>query len=301
MKLLYKNMDIYSQIQLKECIYESNCCNRLNYLRILFEDDTHKFDSFGMQINDEISILTGEINTGKMFVNEIRPVSNGYEIIAKSAQAESWNVFHSKKWNKVHFKQIMQDIAEWHGMDCEFYGIKDAIFNEKEQQGVKDFAFAAQIAMLEGCILVFYNNKLIVSSEQYLESQDANSSIEIDSGDIYISKKVVYSSCLVTDGNITGIYKIDEGNLSIQKNFFKFEDKGMAERYAKNILRYQNKDAYRGTITINDMIDIYSAGSVVEIISSEYMSANGKAFIYRIRNDIVQGKTKIWFRKCLEY
>lgn len=299
MQLYYKGVDIYSDIQIVEGVYEGYCSNHFNYLRVLFEDENHKMDSYGMCIDDEICAVNGSMNTGIMYVNSIVPKSTGYEIIARSVKAEEWKVASQLSWNHVTFKQIMQDVAAQYNMPVEFHGVKDYVYNKKSQGTSSDFSFIASVASLEGCVIVVHNKKIIVASERYLEEQTANSTLNVDNCNPQIHKSVQYDGCMVYGNTIKGSFKVNTSGRYINMKIEDVDSKGQAERLAMNILRHKNKMAYYGTFVEDSILDQYAAGSVLNIDSVDYKTVCGKAIVYRIRFDFAKNKSKVWFRKCL--
>ncbi len=302
MEILYKGTNIYDEVQVTECIYESCCCNKSNYLRIRFSDESYKFDSYGMEINDAVRVKDGDIDSKDLYVNDIVPLSGSFEIIAKSLKADAYRGMTDKKWNGVQFKQVMNDIAGRHGMTCDFYGVPNSSYKNLTQYRERDFDFAAKIAVLEGCVIVIYDGKMIVSRERYLEKGETKKQLDIDTYTHSIRRSGMNHSMTVytEDQSISGKYQISGGDANLVQ-IMEVDKKADAERFAQNLLRYHNKNGYVGVVQADTMLDEYSAGMVVEIKSKDHPTAAGKAFIYRVRQDMVQGKTKIWFRKCLEY
>lgn len=300
MNLMYNGVDIYSKVHIKECVYESYCCNHINYLRVLFEDSAHKFDAYGMRQNDLIRIVDGAIDTENMYIDTLHPINCGYEVVARSAKNGTLEKSTNKEWYKVKFKQVMKEIAERHALQCLFYGVTNRTYQVLVQNDEPDFEFASRIAVLEGCVIVIYNNKMIVASESYLENSVSNYNIDIDSYDVGIKRGVLYNSCTATDGSTQGTFQINDGFVAFRKKFDVLHGEEEAERFAMNLLRYRNKNSYIGVVISDELLYSISAGSVVNIISNDYVTANGTAFLYRVRHDLVKGISKIWFRKCLE-
>lgn len=299
MQLYYKGVDISSDIQLVEGVYEGYCSNHFNYMRVLFEDENHKMDSYNMCIDDEICVVNGSMNTGIMYVNTIMPKGAGYEIIARSVKAEEWKIASQLSWNYITFKQIIQDVATKHNMSAEFYGVKDYSYNKKNQGNTPDFSFIAEMSRLEGCVVVVHNRRIVIASERYLESQTTNRILNIDDNNPQIYKCAQYSGCEVSNDKIRGSYRIDTDGRYINLQMEELDSKGQAERYAMNLLRHKNKMAYYGIMVEDSILEQYAAGSLIDLESSNYKTASGKALIYRIRFDFVKNKSKIWFRKCL--
>ena len=73
-----------------------------------------------------------------------------------------------------------------------------------------------------------------------------------------------------------------------------------ANRYAKNLLRLENKRQWTGTLEMDIQRDL-APGSVVQIKTVGASSFDGRFFIYRVRHDFKTERSKIFARKRLEY
>lgn len=304
-KLLYKGVDIYADIHVSECVYENYIINHLPKLRIVFDNSDYEFDTWSMKQNDSIRLLDDGIDTGRLYVNSIHPHNAGYELTASPLKALHINQRTTKEWKKITFRQVMEELAKRHTLQASFYGITtNQTYSYLLQNNERDFAFASRIATLEGCCIVLYNDTMIVAKERYLEGLEA-SEMEIDEYlSCNITSTVPWSKCTVSDGNkIQASYQNEKANI-IGGEFYSVidlaESKVQVERYARNLLRHRNKNCYSGVLVSDELLQGYSAGSVVNIVSSDYPTAEGKAIIFRLRHDLVNGKSKVWFRKCLE-
>lgn len=297
MELYYKGKNIYSDVKIKECIYDSRCDTHLSYLRIVFEDENHKFDSYGIENGDEIRLKDGNIDTKKLYINNINPDNARFEIVAHPVMREAMEETDNKKWKSVKFKKIINDIATKHGLTTEYFGVENNQYKNIEQNNERDIMFAARMAILEGCIAVLFNGKLIVASKEYLKSQSVDD-FEIDNYNVVLKRKTEYKKCIVQGTEKTGKYTSASGSGTI---IYRIEVSSKAEgnRFAENLLKYKNKNAHTGCVTTEELKDGYSGGTVVTIKSEDHPSAKGKALIDRVRHDLINGKSKIWF-ECLE-
>lgn len=297
MELYYKGKNIYSSVRLRECVYESRCDYKMSHLRIVFDDSNHKFDKYGFSIGDIIRVTEDNLDTKIMYINEINPVNTGYEIVAHPVQRDVLQESDSKKWKSAKFKKIMSDIANKHGLITEFYGVKDQRYKGISQNNEKDIKLASRLSILEGCILVIFDGKMIFVSNDYLKKQSGES-LRIDDFDVIVKQKHIYQKCIVTNQETSGKYIGATGTGTLTFNM-PLSSKSEGNRFAKNLLDYNNKDGHTVCVVNDEMKDGYSAGTVVSIKSDDHPSVSGKALIYRIRHNLINGKSKIWLR-CLE-
>ncbi len=110
------------------------------------------------------------------------------------------------------------------------------------------------------------------------------------------------STCILKNGKLSGRYtatgtpekiltKVININMSSQ---------GEADRYAKNMLRYENKKMSSGVIGYDRFLGAYAAGSVVNLETTGESSWNVPVFLTHVRQDLVRARTKLFFRKILE-
>lgn len=294
MEIFYNGKDISSHVETKECIYESRCDNTLSHLRISFEDN-QQFDLYGMRNGDEIRVKDGSVDSKKMYINKVNPRGSVYEITANPIKQSVVAIRDKKIWKNVKFEKVLCDLAQKMNLSFEFYGIPNVIYANVEQDNERIVEFAARLARLEGCILTFFDGKLIVASCRYLAEQAVRNNFEIDNGDVSLTNKPLYSKCQVFDDGKEGSYsiQIEGGTLTCRMKLSSIKE---GNRFAKNLLEYHNSSAKIGCITADDLLDQYSSGSYVTVVSKDYPRANGNALIYRMRHDLVHGYSKVWLR-----
>ncbi len=150
---------------------------------------------------------------------------------------------------------------------------------------------------------LIYDKKLIVYSEKYMEAKSGDE-IEIgeDTDYEYDDKSGwLFGSCKIEQGKYAGEYTASNGSkkVFIPKLNFTVGNKSDANRYAKNMLRYANKNAYTGYF-YSSILTGYAPASIGNISNERAPSWDGKVFFTHVRNDYAKGKSKIYFRKPLE-
>ena len=110
-----------------------------------------------------------------------------------------------------------------------------------------------------------------------------------------------YDKCIVTNGAVTGEYQASAGDKVLEKEILaKISSKAEADRFAKNLLRFYNKQLTKGVCYSGQLLTGYAAGSLVDIESEGAPSWNGYVFVTHVRHDLINRKSKMWFRKPLE-
>lgn len=298
----YQGKSITEDVSINRCIHDMYCEGRTDTLNIVFNDNEHVWDAWGVQTNDEIAVEYGAIKTGKMFVHHARPKNGLFEIVAASAPA-TFKERRNKAWQKIKFKAIGQEIASKHGLQFESFGVDDVLI-QYILQSENDFAFLNKRCALEGCAFLVYDGKLILYSQKYMESQAVGDSIYVgaDSEYEYVDKSGgLYGSCMIEQGAYKGSYKASNGSGKVYMPLLDFEvtSDAEAERFAKNMLRKANKDAYTGFIYSN-VLTGYAAASMANLDNERAPSWNGNVFLTHVRNDYGKGKSKLFFRRPIE-
>lgn len=305
MELRYNGVDIYSKVSVNQCVYDSYGEQQSDTLRITFSDAADVWDGWSPGNNDKISVSLGAAKTGDMYITSIRP-ENGIMTLRASSTPETHNDVSNKSWENVHFKQLCIEIANRHDIECEFHDVEDQLYRYVNQQNKEDFVFLEERCVLEGCAFLVYDGKLVVYSESALESQGTNNTLKV-TNDIKFNYKDdstdAYGNCVLKNGNLSG--KHEDGNVSTNKTLeqkinIKMSSQAEADRFSKNLLRYQNKQKATGTLESSTLMGGYAAGSVVNLATTGEASWDCPVFMTHVRHDFVACKTKLWFRKALE-
>lgn len=303
MELIYKGVDIYDSVSVNKCIYDSYGEQQSDTLRITFNDGNDKWDKWAPQKGDKISASLGDCKTGEMYVINVQP-RNGQMLLYASSVPERHNDKSNKSWQNVHFMQLCEEIAKRHNLLCEFHGVQDQVYAYVRQQNRKDFIFLEERCVLEGCAFLVYDKKLVVYSEAALEGFSTNNKLIIPNNvkfEYRDESPNVYSKCILKNGAMTGTYQIENTTEKtlIKVMNLKISSQAEADRYAKNLLRFENKKMTLGSCDSNTFLGGYAAGTIVELQTAGVSSWDGPVIMSHVRHDFVKAKTKLYFRKIL--
>lgn len=303
MKIIYEGVDIYPSVSVNQCIYDSYGEQQGDVLKIVFNDTNDIWDSWNPSKKDKISVELGACNTGEMNITSIKP-ENGLMCLRASSIPGTYNNKSNKSWQYVKFTQLCQEIASRHGLTCEFYGVNDQTYEYLNQQNKEDFLFLEERCVLEGCAFLVYNGKLIIYSEKSIETSAPVETLHIGNKvkfDYEDRSKDVYGVCNAKNGSVTGTYSSGENSTVLDKILTgKISSQAEADRFAMNLLRFENKNMTSGTCYSDKFLPGYAAGTLVNIESAGVSSWNGSVFMTHVRHDFVKATTKLWFRKILK-
>lgn len=299
-KVTFKGKDITDEISINRCYHDMYAEGQADTLHIRFNDNEHVWDGWAPKTGDDISIEYGAIKTGKMFVRTVKPSNGLYEITATSVPA-SCKDKKSKAWQKIKFKAMGKEIAEHHNLNFESHGVEDILYEYVLQNNESDLSFFQKRCTLEGCAFLVYDEKLVLYSQSYIEKQAAEEElyVGIDSDYQYSDRSgELYGECKIEQGKYKGSYKAgnDSKKVFIPKLKFSVGSNEEAERYAKNLLRMANKEAYTGYL-YSHILTGYAAASMARIENERAPSWDGDVFLTHIRNDYGRGVSKIFFRR----
>ena len=109
-------------------------------------------------------------------------------------------------------------------------------------------------------------------------------------------------ACEVTDGTTSGTFDAGTGGRLLRKVVpERISSVGEAERWARGLLRAENREATTMVIRTDSMLRQYAAGSVLDLSASAAASWDGTAVVSRIRHDYYDTKAKVWLTRPLGY
>lgn len=301
LKVFYGDTDITDAIDINYCEHDMYACSIADTLLLKFNDTNKVWDSWGAGKEDLISITCGIAKSGKMFIDTVKP-KNGLMVLRASSIPPTAKEKHNKSWENVKTLQLAKEIADRHGLGFESYGVDDFLYSYVRQDNEPDFEFLQKRCELESLAFVVYDKKLILYSEKYLEEQEPAEDIELDSDAdfAYTDNELKgYGTMTVKNGDISGTYTANNGlsraDERIIKTYISSQDEG--NRYAKGILRQVNKNLASG-FWKDTLRRELSAGSILNLKTLGAKSWDGKVFVSHIRQDYVNSKSKIFFRKA---
>lgn len=302
MNVFYQGVDIYDQISINQCVYDSYGEQRTDTLRMVLNDGNDVWDAWSPKKGDEIKIILGACNTGSMYISEVTP-TNGKMTLRATSLPSGCNNCSSKAWEKIKFRQLCIEIAERHGMTCNFYNVEDHIYEYVSQKKKEDFKFLEERCVLEGCAFLVYDGKLVVYDEKIMEQESKGNLLIPNSVPFNYEDHTAdaYGKCRLMNGAITGEFEYGKSEKVLNKVMdIRISSQAEANRFAKNIMRYENKKMTLASIQSDIFLPEYAAGSTITIETPGVESWNGKVFCTHVRHDFMRANTKLFFRKTLE-
>ena len=300
LKVIYNGTDITKAISVNTCIHDMFGCSEADTLLLKFNDSNKQWDNWQPKNEEQIEVDYGIAKTGKMYVTSVVPENGLYTLRASSIPTDS-DKKENKSWENVRFLQLGKEIADRHGLGFESYGVEDRLYSYVRQDNEEDFIFLQKRCDLESCAFIVYNKKLIIYSEDYLEGQEASADLELkeDADYVYTDNALKgLGSLTIKNGNITGTYKSSNGLSKTDTRIIQtyMSSSAEADRFAKGIWKQEQKKLSTGYIN-DDLMREFSAGSVINLVTTGADSWNGKVFVSHLRQDYVNSKSKLFFRK----
>lgn len=294
----YKGVNITGSVTVDKCWLDQYAEEHGDTIQIRFKDTSRLWDGWSPQIGDQIRVYTDHADSGVQYIRSLSPSAGRYEIKAGSIPVSA-DAVRNAGWQQVTKLQIAKDIAERHGLTFKGFGLTDHKLLYLRQESESDLEFFQKICLLEGDAFLIYDGAFILYNEEYLEGQTPVQTASITANNkLEYLTEAAYTAIEIRNGETSFTYGSDETRKKSLSLSTYIDSKGTAERYAKNLLHHLNKKARSGTFYVSPIADGYTAGSVVNLSTEGAASFDGSAFIYHVRHDLAENKTKVFFR-CL--
>ena len=302
LKVTYEGKDITEDVNVMKCFHTMYAADHADMLEVSFEDN-NEWDAWECKQGDEIKIDEGDLSTGTLYVARL-DYRDGFFTITAASAPPSVNDRKSRSWEKVKLTDLGKKIAGTHGLGFKSYSITDVKYDYLYQDNQGDFEFLNSRCILEGVGFLVYNKKLVMYDDRKMTEETNEEEITVSENNTYElfdDSHKLYKACEFTRGQYSG--KATESNSSSKTYVPDFDfivgSQTEANRFAKNLLYYKNKNRYNGTITSTEVLGNYAAGSVITLKCDQASSWNGKIFINQIRNDYIHKFTKVFFRRVV--
>lgn len=298
MKVEYKGVDITDSIEVDRCWLDQYAEEHGDTIKIVFRDIKRLWDIWSPEIDDTIRVYDDHADSGIQYVRGLYPRAGKYEIHACSIPLGA-EFKRNAGWQQVTMLQLAKDIAKRHSLDLKTYGLTDHKFSYLRQESESDLFFFQKLCNLEGNSFLIYDGEFIVYNNEYLESRESKNilTIKTENKPEYLNEKTI-TALTIRNGSIEYTYGSDMTRTKLINLPIYIDSKGTAERYAKNLFHYCTRKQKSGVFYASPIAEGFTAGSVINIDAEDAKSFSGKAFMYHVRHDLKQNKTKIFFR-CL--
>ena len=303
MQIEYEGADITKDVSVDTCWHDMYGTGKSDSLIIKFNDTRGLWDSWNPKAGDKIKVTDGAATTGQMYVELARPESSLIVIRALSMPIDASRVRRSKSWEQVRLLQLVSEVCDRYGLTYETYGVEDQTYSYVDQAMLPDFEFLARRCAFEGASFLTYDGKLIVYKGQYMDTQSPQGTIKAEPGMDYkfaADEDARFGTMKVTDGSYTGEYTGEDGKTFTHTIGDRISDQSEADRFAKGLLRFKNKDTRTFTLDTDTFMRQYAAGSVFTVEASAAASWDGPAYIEHMRHDYVRRRSKMWARQVIE-
>lgn len=294
--LIYNGKDISEYTTPVRAVHEMFSGGRGDTLELTFEDPDHLWPRWRPKIGDEVTYQNEGSSTGKMYVYDFDFEGNAAHISVCSIPPKFRDIY-SKTWEEVYLSQMLSEVTDSYQLN----GIEDFWYRHKACS-TSLASFINTIAELEGAVLIFYEGKVLLVNEQYLEAQKAQISVDCRGADVKIkdSTASLFDGCILKSGSYSGNFFISEGErVYIPSKDIPCSSDAEAYRYARSLLRAANRDKtdirWEGAL-----IPQLSAGICVDLVNEDAPLWSGRMYVYRVRHDYQKRATTIYMRKPLE-
>lgn len=297
MNVIYNGTDITDDILVNRAEYDTFLGHHADKIMVAIDSSDDATEGWGFKAGDTIRIKEDALDSGKMTVYRVDYEDGDTVVHAAAIQ----NTHERKKnvWNKISFKELTKSLAKSLGCDVEYYGLDDEfVYDKVTQDNMDDLEFLNYRCWLEGCILIVYKGVIKIINEDWLEGQPV-STYRLEASDEtmrtrdgnYLEKCTVYDK----DRATTGTYSEDSGSGAMSMTFdFPFTSIDEARRFAKNILRNENRKKKTGVIYSNEVMTDILAGNLLTVSCGDWKDK--PVAITHVRYDFENQQTKIWFR-----
>lgn len=303
LRVFVNDKDVTASIAVSAGHYEMHAEGEADRLELDFSDTKNEWSKWKPDKNgDTVRVTDGAVNTGKMYIDSLKPTGGRYRLIAYSTPKKAFSV-RSRSFSGISLSQLAGKIAGEYSLNCKTYGVPESPLSYLVQRGKSDLAFLADACSRCGCAFLVFNGDLCVYSQKYIEGREAAKILEPsrrDSVTVTDDGQGVYQRCELRNGNMTGTAE-DAGvkNGKIYRESVKEHWQGIAAANAAAAakLRELNKLGKRAEVEMPIQRQL-AAGSVIDLRCKGW---HGCAFVYRCRHDFLSKRSHIWMREPLNF
>ena len=290
MELLYQSVNIYDQVRIRKILLEQYLFGHVDTIKATFDNADDTWTRWGPKVGDTIEVNEKYAKSGLMYVQSIIPENNDITIIA--APLKRIQEGAERTWNNISFIQLIKTMAAEIGLTPELYGVEDAQYSQVAQMGESNLTFLNKLCEIEGCGFMVNGGVLRVISLKYLKRLETSPYL-FEPTNKRIHDLNYFTGCEVTDGEIVGKAGDQSGACLYLRTDMPINSIGTANRFAGNMLSMYNLKRKGGTSMVDKMYTELMAGSKIQISCGYWTEKD--VLITRVRYDLFNEKTKIWF------
>ena len=282
-EVYFEGVNITDSVILTKCILTDSNGGKQDYCKISFANGDRIWNDWQPQKNNLVQIKNGATDSGIMFINDIDYSDNNCNMFLLPLPTTA-KKRKTKVWRDVRLSEVSNDVANELGFKTQFYGFKDYSYKSLTQLNQTSISFLSEICKREGYNVKIFNKQIIIYNEKALKATVSSGDIKPADCNYYDFhgenaplEALTISYYSMADGLIS--YTAKNANISGEsiKSIICVDDIAQAERWAKNLLEYNNNNVECGTLQLKNA-DVFTTGSIIQLTDFE-KGHNGKYYI----------------------
>ena len=303
LRVFVNDKDVTDSIAVASCYYDMHAEGEADSLTITFSDTQKQWEKWKpSQQGDTVRITDGAVDSGKLFIDTLKPENGRYKLQAYSTPKTAYSK-KSRSFENLSLQQIAGKIAKDNKLETHFYDVPETHFKYVQQKGQSDLEFLHKLCKQRGVSFIVFDEALTLYSEKHVEAAEAARTLSPGRADDFTvtdDKHAAWALCELKNGTFTGHASDDAVNTGKEYRetvTAAWENQAEANAAAAARLRQLNKTSKRAELVMSTQRQL-AAGSVVKLDCNGW---NGKAFVYRIRHDLLKKTSRLWVREPMSY
>ncbi|MGJ4851438.1 phage late control D family protein [Bacillota bacterium Meth-B3] len=299
MKVLYEGEDISNDIDVKVAIATDAEGGIADTIRLRVADVAALWSKWEPKRGDKLRLTEDKYDTGTMYIDDIALTGDECALGAVSvnplARAENF-----QSWENITFKRLLGDFAKRYNLKLAMYDAPNPTYGRVAQYGGGDLAWLARRCQLEGCQLKLHDGKMVVYGEHAYEKKRAVHEIELTDNTKFQYRALTHMlrcACVVESSDNRGRFDAPKGVGPVMHvRDVAAGSIAEAERFAKGILRNQNK--LSETLQLDWTFDSeMAAGETIDVTGRAGLE--GTWFLSAVRHDLIAERSLLTMRRPL--
>jgi phage protein D len=300
-QLIYQGTDITPFVDISKCVHRDVSGGRSDSVDMELEHAA-AWHRWGPEIDDEIRLIQGGLDTGVMYLNTIWPEDGRYRLVATSLPAAA----RRKAWKSYH-DMTLEDILRACAAECRMsyglYGLEGGMrypYLERRDEGCA--AFLDRLMALEGGVFKVIGGRLCGIGILWAQEQKAARAIELTAGQegvqhirrdgdrwAGLTVRAPWGEAAARDSRAAGdIWPV--------KTDLPARDAAQAGRWARGLLMQHNRRTEQLRLN-TELNTAMTAMARVDIQSGA--AANGEWLADEATHDLINRKTQTALVRCI--
>lgn len=303
MIVTYRDADITSSVTVTRCTFEQREDGRLPTLTIDFDDSARTWDRWGSAIGDKISVLEDSApKTGDLYVASCEPMAGTWRIRATPLKVADHP--RTQSWAGIGTATALAQIAGQLGLRLACHGLYDAPLASARQEGT-GMAMAQLLATLAGASIDVYDGTMHAWGHEWAVARGHAGTVTLThESEARLVRRRRFGSCVMTQDPGEGRAALSweyvrdpalPGTTARVPDAVCYEATEPLKVAAKAALAQANARRDFGSVSA-DSLSPYTPGVAVRVSSEVNPSFGGLALVTRVRNDLLNKRSKTWWR-----